>query len=336
MKKFILLPMLVIAVIVGMRLSFYSVDAAEYVYVTVLGRHHATYDGANQVEGAGLKFGWPWPIQQVQRLDRRLQHFDLPELELLTHDAAGKTVDKILRLEAYVCWKISDNKPDDKAKEDPVDLFVRRIGTANRAKEILGPEINGKLGAAIGQLNMDDLVNASVTGADGRSIVDVTVNNLRDTLLKDLRVRLRNNYGIELIDIRLRRFNHPGNVRDSIFQRIRAERSSVAAGYEADGERKASTITSEADEKVRTSLADARNKEEVIKGEADREAIKIRNLAASQDRKFYEFLKQMEKLQSIVGSPNTMLLLSTDRPIFKLLFEPPGQKADVVPEKLKK
>src|ERR1019366_7345242 len=118
---------------------------------------------------------WPWPIQQVQRLDRRLQHFDLPELDQLTHDAAGKTVDKILRLEAYVCWKISDKKPDDPAQEDPVDLFVRRIGSAGRARDILGPEINGKLGAAIGQMNMADLVNASATDADGRSIVDATV-----------------------------------------------------------------------------------------------------------------------------------------------------------------
>jgi membrane protease subunit HflC len=328
MKKFILLPLLVIAVIVLARLSFYTVDAAEYAYVTVLGKHYATYDGNNQIDGAGLKVGWPWPISQVQRLDRRLQHFDLPELDQLTHDKAGKTVDKILRLEAYVVWKISDKKPADPAKDDPVDLFVRRIGTASRARDILNPQINGRLGAAIGQMSMDDLVN-------DKTAVDRNIDALCDKLLADLRDQLRSDYGIELIDIRLRRFNHPGNVRESIFSRIRAERNQVAAGYEADGERAASKIITDADANVRIALTTARNKEEEIKSDADREAIKLRNQAASQDREFYEFLKKMEKLQSIVGSPNTVLLLSTHRPLFESLFSPPRPKTAAVPDKKK-
>src|SRR5689334_8157277 len=105
MKKYLLPPLILIALAVVARLSFYTVDAAEYAYVTVLGQHRATYDGADPA-GAGLKFGWPWPVQQVQRLDRRLQQFDLPGFEQLTDDPKGKTTDKILLLEAYVCWKI--------------------------------------------------------------------------------------------------------------------------------------------------------------------------------------------------------------------------------------
>src|SRR5690348_9681900 len=105
MKKYILLPLLVIATIVVARFCFYTVDAAEYAYVTVLGQHTATFDGLAD-DGAGLKFGWPWPIQQVRRIDRRLQQFDLSEFEQLTHE--GETVDKILVLQAYVCWKIAD------------------------------------------------------------------------------------------------------------------------------------------------------------------------------------------------------------------------------------
>jgi modulator of FtsH protease HflC len=335
MKKFILLPLFVIAGIVLARLSFYTVDAAEYAYVTVLGKHYATYDGNNQIDGAGLKFGWPWPISQVQRLDRRLQHFDLLPVEQLTHDPKGKTVDKILLLEAYVVWKISDKKPDDPAKDDPVDLFVRRIGTASRAREILNPQINGKLGAAIGQMNMDDLVKDGPVDADGKTAVDRNVDDLRKKLLASLSDQLRNDYGIELIDIRLRRFNHPAAVRESIFNRIKAERSKVAAGYEAEGRLKASKIATKAEEEVRIALAKARNQEEEIKSDADREAIKIRNEAASQDREFYEFLKKMEKMQSIVGSPNTVLLLSTHRPFFEALFSPPRSKTDANSDKKK-
>src|SRR5262249_17288410 len=103
MIRYILLPFLALVLVAWVRLSFFTVDAAEYVYVTVLGEHRATYDGNDPENGAGLKFGWPWPIQQVQRLDRRLQHFDLAPTEQLTYE--GKTVDKILLLEAYVCWR---------------------------------------------------------------------------------------------------------------------------------------------------------------------------------------------------------------------------------------
>ena len=214
MKKYLLLSLLLVAAIVYLRLSFYTVDAAEYVYVTVLGKHEATYDGADPQDGAGLKFGWAWPIRQVQRLDRRLQHFDLPEQEQLTHDPVGKTVDKILVMEAYVCWKIAEKKPNDKGDSDPVDRFVRRIGTALKAREILAPQINGRLGAAIGQMRMDDLVNASpIDPATGQTRVDAALETLREQLLLGLRDRFREEYGIELVDIRLRRFNHPERVR---------------------------------------------------------------------------------------------------------------------------
>src|SRR5436305_10666804 len=137
----------VVLVLVVTRLSFYSVDAAEYAYVTILGEHVATHDGANPERGAGLHYGWPWPVQSVQRLDRRLQQFDLPATELLTHDPQGKTIDKMLLVEAYVCWRI--------AGPEAVDLFVRRIGTVERASAILEPRIRSELGAAIGQMRMD-------------------------------------------------------------------------------------------------------------------------------------------------------------------------------------
>src|SRR5262249_6552995 len=157
-------------------------------------KHRATFDGANQEDGAGLKFGWPWPIQQAQRLDRRMQLFDLPPTEQLTHE--GKTIDKILLLEAFVVWKIKD--------EDAVDRFVKRIGTAARAREILAPQINGRLGAAIGQMPMSDLVNTTIVDpATGKTKVDVALERLRTDLLRDLRKEVLDEYGIELVDIRL-------------------------------------------------------------------------------------------------------------------------------------
>src|SRR4029077_7077135 len=125
-------------------------------------------------------------VQMVQRLDRRLQQFDLPALEQLTHDPQGNTIDKRLLIEAYVCWRIADR--------DAVDLFVRRIGSAERARAILAPRINSQLGAAIGQMKMDDLVNTSEDPKTGKKTVDVEAELLREQMLADLRDQVREEY----------------------------------------------------------------------------------------------------------------------------------------------
>jgi modulator of FtsH protease HflC len=327
MKRTLAILLLFILVAVAARWSCYTVDAAEYAYVTVLGRHVATHDGgASGEDGAGLYIGWPWPVQMVQRLDRRLQQFDLPALEQLTHDPQGNTIDKRLLIEAYVCWRVADR--------DAVDLFIRRIGSSDRARAILAPRINSQLGAAIGQMKMDDLVNTTmVDPRGGRTRVDETVETLRSRLLSTLREPIRREYGIDLVDIRLRRFNHPASVRDSIFQRIRSERSKKVTEYQSEGERLARNIESDAEEKVQTTLAKARSEVELLKGKADIEAMQIRNQAHSQDPEFYAFLKQMEKLQSILGENKTVLLLSTHRPLFEMLFKPPRPEAAAKEEK---
>jgi membrane protease subunit HflC len=312
MKNLLLIGLAVIAIVVVARLSFYTVDAAEYVYVTVLGEHRETYDGGDAENGAGLKFGLPWPIVQTQRLDRRLQQFDLPSLDQLTHDPKSKTVDKILNLEAYVVWKITD--------KEGVDRFVKRIGTASRAREILAPEITGKLGAAVGKKRMEDFTIDPVTGANR---VDQTVESLRRELLDGLKDRCRNEYGIDLVDIRLRRFNHPGSVRDSIFARIRSERIKEAKRYEDEGDFQAKNKLSEADETVNKLIAKAKTEEAKIRSDADIEARNIRNKAYAQEKEFYNFLLAMDSLQAIVGGEKTFLLLSTHRPMFRLMFDEP-------------
>src|SRR3954469_14093872 len=82
----------------------FTVDQAEYAYVTQFGRPVATLDGATD---AGLHVKLPWPVQSVLRLDRRVQLFDLPPAELLTHDPQGRTIDRTLTVEAYVAWRVA-------------------------------------------------------------------------------------------------------------------------------------------------------------------------------------------------------------------------------------
>src|SRR5262245_5898910 len=193
MKRYILTPIIVLAATLLLRWSFYTVDASEYVYVTVLGRHVATYDGADAQNGAGLKFGWPWPIQQVQRLDRRVQQFDLGAFEQTT--LGEQTVDKIFVIEAYVCWRIANG--------EAVDKFVKQMGSPDKAKEILARSINSRLGALVGQKRMDDLVNTAVHPETGEKLVEKTAREIHKKLQEEVEAEAKE-YGIAVVDIRMR------------------------------------------------------------------------------------------------------------------------------------
>jgi membrane protease subunit HflC len=189
---------------------------------------------------------------------------------------------------------------------------------------VLGPRITGLLAAAVSRRGMDDFVStASGRQGAGTTRVDDTLADIQRELTDRLGPTIRAEYGIELVDIRLRRFSHPVRVRESIFARIRSERDKKATEYRSEGDLQARNIDSKADEEARTTVARARFEEERLKGQADADAMRIRNEAHRQDPEFYAFLKKMEKLQSILADNKTMLLLSTHRPFFDLLFQPP-------------
>ncbi len=323
MKKY-LLPIAALLIVAWLvRTSLFTVDRTEFVYLTQFGRPVATFDGARPGD-AGLHFKWPAPVQSVQRLDARLQYFDLPGRELLTQDPNGNTIDRTLTIDAYVCWRI--------AGKDGVDRFIRTVGTPERAQTILSGRISGVLGAAIGEMELEDLISTEAGKVDRKR------EALRRRLLggtaadgDGLQERALADYGIELVDVRLRRSNHPPAVREAIFDRIRSERSKKAAEYQSEGARKAEDIKSAAERQVRETLADARAQEQRVKGEADSEADRVRNQAFAKDAQFYEFLKKLEEYQRILGDNKTLLLLSAHRELFDLLFQPPRPGASPKP-----
>jgi modulator of FtsH protease HflC len=317
--KLVLVLVLILAAIVAPLCAF-TVDRTEFVYLTQFGRPLATYDGSED-EQAGLHFKWPWPIQSVQRLDRRLQYFDLPGMELLTRDPQRKTIDRTLTLDAYICWRIADARG--------VDRFIRSVGTPAGAQAILGQRITSELGAAIGQMELDDLIST-----DPNRVEDAR-KALRNRLLKggskggpSLETVAESEYGIEVVDIRLRRSNHPLAVRDAIFQRIISERKKKAADYESDGIRLAANIKSDGDRRIKMLKAEAEGRSRELKEQAKAEADGIRNAAQSKDPEFYSFLKKLEEYQRILGDNKSTLLLSTHRELFDVLLNPPAPDKD--------
>jgi membrane protease subunit HflC len=334
MTRYLIIAALVVLLLWG-RSAFYSVDQAEYVYVTRFGEPITVHNGA---DAAGLHVKWPWPVESVERIDRRVQSFDLPSVESLTRDPVTGTVDKTLAVDASVAWKI----PDPAA----ADRFFRTIRTPEQARKVLGPLINGRLAAVISALEMDKLISVvdvrtAVAGTLGvaAAAIDVPAFQAEDVRLIDertelvrrrlggeqqLRERVLAEYGIELLDVRVRRFSYPEAVRSSIAERIRSERAKKVADYESEGRQKAAEISAEADRVARTREADARARKTVIEGQASADAARIRAAAYAQDRDFYLFLENLRAFQAIISETRDVLLLSTKHPLMKPLAGPPA------------
>src|SRR5262245_19284613 len=148
-----LIVVAVLAALLWARSAFYTVDAAEFVYVTRFGDPIAIHDGAT---AAGLHVKAPWPVDSVLRIDRRVQSFDLPAVESLTRDPDG-AVGKTLAVDCFVTWKIPD--------AEAADRFVKTVRTPEQARKILAPLINGRLAAIVSSMALEDLVRPIDTQA---------------------------------------------------------------------------------------------------------------------------------------------------------------------------
>ncbi len=303
------------------RTALHTVDTAEFVYVTRFGATVAFHDGGSN---AGLHVKAPWPIDSVLRIDRRVQSFDLPAVEALTRDPVTKTVDKTLAVDAFVTWKIPDT--------DAADRFVKTVRTPEQAKKILGPLINGRLATVISTMPIEDLIGVT----DDLRLLDERNERVRRRLLgtedltggpanpaDDIRAKALNDYGIQVVDIRIRRFSYPNEVRSSIAERIRSERAKKVAEYESEGRKQASAITTDADRAARIVEADAKAQKTVIEGQADADAARIRAAAFAQDREFYLFMEQLKSFRTMLADTRDVLLLTTKHPLLRILQGPP-------------
>lgn len=307
MKRFILFLVLPILLLVWGRTTFYAVDYAEFAYVTRFGEPVSTKDGASD---AGLHLKLPWPIDSVLRVDRRLQSFDLPAAESLTRDPTTGTVDKTLTVDAFLTWRVPDSAAADR--------FVRSVGTPEQVKKVLSPQITGRLASIVSGMSLDQLIAVTPEAeADKR-----TAELQQKLLAEGLQEKLRQEYGIEVVTLRVRRLSYPEAVRTSIYERIRSERGRKVAEYENQGRKESSDILSKADQDRRKIEADAKAKKQLIEGQADVDADRLRNEAHAKDPEFYAFLQRLKAMQAVLADTRDVLLLSLNHDLFKLLREP--------------
>jgi membrane protease subunit HflC len=321
MRKYLYyaIPVLIV-LLIWWQSALYTVDQSELVYVTRFGEPIAIHDGAS---AAGLHCKWPSPIDSVRRIDRRLQVFDLPAIEPLTRDQKNRTVDKTLNVDAFVCWKVPN--------AEAADRFVRAVGSPEQARRLLTPLISGRLAAVVSNMPIEDLISlADSNRIDARmehinrqvlGHEEIGPNDATRVALPELTLR---DYGIELVEVRLRRFNYPEAVRGSIYNRIRSERERRVTVIQSEGNRQYTKIISDANTEATKIVDDARARKQIIEANADAEADAIRNSAHALDRDFYTFLQKLKAYQSILADTRDVLLLSSKHELFDLMLKPPS------------
>lgn len=333
MKRFLILVLSVLLLLWLAGTTLIFVDATECVYVTMFGKHVATYDGATD---PGLRFKAPWPIQSALRFDRRLQIFDAPTQELLISDKDEKTGEPKslpLTFDVYVCWRIAQKAEDF----DSVDAFVRSFRTLDAAESFLRSQIISRLKIELSDVPLSALVNTDSTKLKAEAMLRQvrdrpystqhsalsTQDSARgDTDGASLFQRARQ-VGIEIVDIRLRRFNHPVQVRDEIFAKIREDRRREANNYRLQGEELAAAIRAEGELEAKRIRTHADAHKVRVEGAARAEATRILNNAHKEAPEFYRVVRTLESYKRMFADDKTQLILSLDHPLLALLKDLP-------------
>ena len=271
------------ALVVGYR-SFLTVKETEFVLVTQFGRPLYTITGA----GLHLK----WAFQSANYFDRRLRIYNPRPSEFLTRDKKNIVVD------TYAAWKI----------QDP-ERFLQTVGDTEAAEMRLHDIVWSGLSAALGGHDLDSLVSPSGKVESSGLMDQLSVLTDRAALAQ---------YGINVVDVRIKRLNLPEQNKQSVYARMRAERERIARQYRAEGEEQALSIRADADRRKAELLSAAYKKAEKIRGEGDAESTRIYGQAYSKNPRFYKLLRTLEAYKKVLDDKTTAIL-SSDSELLKVL-----------------
>jgi membrane protease subunit HflC len=274
-----------VAVVLLAARSLYTVDETQLAVVTEFGRYVRT------VDRPGLHAKLPWRTRR--RFDRRLLLYNPRPSEFLTLDKKNLLVDN------YVCWRIADPK-----------LFLESVGDLPLAEMRLHDIVWSEVSAKIGGVSLSDLVNVDHDQVRSDTLM-AEVGRRCDT-------RTRNDLGIEVVAVGIKRLNLPKENVQSVYERMRAERKRIAMQYRAEGEEQALKIRAEADKERERILAEAYREAETTKGRADAEATRIYAAAHQRDPDFYKMTRTLDSYQKLF-SDKTTVVLSADSELLQLL-----------------
>jgi len=237
------------------------------------------------VTKSGLNFKLPF-IQNVAYLDKRVLNLDNPPEEVIAADQKRLIVDAIARFKIV----------------DPLKFYIS-VGNERVARQRLATIINSRIRGVLGKQDLATLL--SKDRAKQMSIIQNDVN----TEAK--------NFGIEIVDVRIKRADLPQANSEAIYARMQTERQREAKEFRAQGAESATRITSTADKEVTVILANAKKKSEIMKGEGDGQRNKIFADAFGKDPQFFSFYRAMQSYEKALIGGDTSLILSPDSDFFK-------------------
>jgi len=315
MKRQIAFPvaiaLAVALVIVGFSGTF-ALDEAEQAVVLQFGK-----PVGEPVTEPGLHFKLPF-VQKVRRFEKRLLVWDGDPNQIPTAGREFISVDTTAR------WRITDplkflqsvtNESSAQSRlDDIIDSVVR--------DEISGTDLVEIVRSADWEVTEEDLQRmevVAVEGGDKELMASVEVGRQRLTRrILDEAARRTPQYGIELVDVRLKRLNYISDVRRQVFDRMISERQRIAEKYRSQGAGEASRIEGETSRQLATISSEAKRRAEVIRGEADAEATRIYSEAFNADPEFYAFSRSLDSYAKTLGA-DTVLVIGTDTDYFRFL-----------------
>ncbi|HVR20026.1 MAG TPA: protease modulator HflC [Polyangiaceae bacterium] len=265
--------------------SVVVIDEREIAIVTQFGEYKRA------LARPGLQFKTPF-IQDVMRMDSRIQLNDASPTEYLTLDKKRLLADPITR------WRIAE----------PLKFYTTvhdESGASARLQDVVNSELRRELATR----EFDAII-----GSERESMMQQVASNAR-TKCKD--------FGIHIVDVRIKRADLPNEVEESVFGRMRAERDRVAKQYRSEGEGEAAKIRAETDKERTILLAKAYETSQKIRGEGDAQSTTIYAKAYDKNPEFYAFLRSLDAYEKLMSEKST-LVISTGSDLFKYLRKPEG------------
>tara|TARA_B100001123_G_scaffold436681_1_gene567420 strand:+ start:458 stop:1315 length:858 start_codon:yes stop_codon:yes gene_type:complete len=281
MKSTMPIIIAVVVVLFGLNLVFFTVNEIQQAVIIQFG------EPVKIIKEPGIYFKLPTPIQKIEFFSDRLLDYDSPPSTIPTKDK------KFLVLDNYARWRIIDPQVF-------LETLRNEQGAIGRLNQIIFSELRNELG----QHTQSEIVSIN-----------------RELLMRE--VTLRSNeaaqpYGIEVVDVRIKRADYPEENKNAVFNRMRAERDREAKRYRSEGAEAALKIRAETDFEAAQISAEAYEKSQGIRGEGDAEALKIYAAAYKKGSNFYQLTRTLEAFEKSLDE-KTMLVQPADTDFFKYL-----------------
>ncbi|WP_019029169.1 protease modulator HflC [Colwellia piezophila] len=243
----------------------------------------------------GLHFKIPF-IETVRKLDARIQTLDEPADRFVTSEK------KDLMVDSFVKWRIIDFST----------YYLRTGGSLDNARALLKQKVNNGLRTEFGNRTIKEIVSG-----DRAAIMSKALESAASS---------REDLGIEVVDVRIKAINLPTEISNSIYERMRAERTAVATEHRSQGQEQAEIIRAKIDAKVTVMLAEAQKYSFTVRGEGDALAAKVYADAYTKDPEFYSFYRSLEAYEKSFSSKNDIMVVQPDSQFFRYLKDGSGIK----------